>query len=199
MAWPALTWRARATGLRRWRQRPTCDSRLGGTDAWRDLSAPVLIIYLLAVQPVLTSRRREVVAAFARVLRPEVTAQLRVDEPSPRGRRPLLAISAALAVVVLEDGWFRWPIFDSWLNGYYHLLRLVLFELIGWTVYRAWEATRLAIRLQRTVGTLDLFDLDFLDSVGRQSTSVLLIFCWRYQSQPAVRPGSGAHRSLEPW
>jgi hypothetical protein len=51
---------------------PTGDSRrLADTDAWRD-SAPVLITYVLAVQPVLAPGRQEVAGAFARVLPCEV-------------------------------------------------------------------------------------------------------------------------------
>jgi hypothetical protein len=151
-------------------------ARLTETDTWRDLSAPVLITYLVAVQPLLAGGRQDVAAAFGRALPAGSTDRLKVEVRSPWSRGALLAICAAVAVVVLEDGWFRWPMFDSWLNGYYYLLRLVLFGLIGWTSYRAWELTRLGIRLQRHVGTLDLFNLDFPDAIGRQSTSVLLLF-----------------------
>jgi hypothetical protein len=39
-------------------------ARLADTDAWRDLLAPILITYLLAVQPLLARERQEVAAAL---------------------------------------------------------------------------------------------------------------------------------------
>jgi hypothetical protein len=153
-------------------------------DLWRSgMSAPVLIAYVLLIQPPLRRLRDGAIEAF----RPLVPVD---DDDFRRSlakaslfsrRREWLAMGIGVAGGLLAhqpwdySGPF-WAWGSVWLPLYGLLSGVLLYGLLGWFIYHALSSTRLFSGLRRHTVEINVFDLGFLEPIGRWSLGIALAF-----------------------
>lgn len=146
-------------------------------DLWRSgMSAPVLIAYLLLIQPTLRRLRDGAIAAF----RPLVP----LDSDDFRGllaeasifnrRREWLAVGIGAAGNLLLS--HPWEYYSFWIALYGMLGGALLYGLLGFFVYSSLSGTRLFTDLHRHAVDINVFDLGRLEPVGRWSLGIALAY-----------------------
>jgi hypothetical protein len=146
---------------------------------WRLMLGPAaLILYILAVAPIVQRAEAGVIDAF----RPLVLADddhldrlvAEASHPSPLGEGIAFCLGAVFGFLAGQ----------SWFSGSEAFwLRLVvipsaglMFGLLAWTIYVAAASTRINTELHRQPLRVDIFDTTAFWPIGRQSLIIALVF-----------------------
>jgi hypothetical protein len=146
-------------------------------DLWRGgMSAPVIIAYLLLIQPTLRRLRDGAIEAF----RPLVP----LGEDDFRGllgeasmfnrRREWLAVGIAILGGLLLSR--HWEGLSLWLTLYGLLGGTLLYGILGFFIYSSLSGTRLFAKLHRHAVDINVFDLGRLEPIGRWSLGIALAY-----------------------
>jgi hypothetical protein len=146
-------------------------------DFWRSgMSAPVLVAYVLLIQPTVRRLRDGAIEAF-RPLVPLDNGDFRglLAEASIFNRRRewLAAGIGAVGGLVLSR---PWETLSFWLTLYGMLGGALLFGLLGFFIYSSLSGTRLFAELHRHAVDINAFDLGRLEPVGRWSLGIALAY-----------------------
>jgi len=147
------------------------------------MQAPALIVYLLAIQPILRRLRDGAIEAF----RPLVPIsdddyyQLVADAPIFNRRWESLALGLGVGgFVLLSRPWDpsapMWDLGSSWLVLYGGVCGGLLYGLLSHFIYSALSGTRLFTQFQRHRLDINVFDLKPLEPIGRWSLGIALAF-----------------------
>jgi hypothetical protein len=140
------------------------------------LLPPIIIIYILAIAPVLDRMQKRVIGAFRRLVLvdDEEFAQL-VGQAS---RLNPIAEAVAFGAGAAFGLWIGLSTFSgegiSWLTVCLALLTSFMFGLLIWTIYGAIAGTRLTAELHRQPLRIDIFDVEPFEPIGRLSLAVSL-------------------------
>ena len=146
---------------------------------WRLILGPaVVILYILAVAPIVERAEARVIAAFRQLvlidddLFDQVVAE--ASRVSPVGEGLAFLLGSVFGVWVgqswLADAgaiWLKWVVIPS--AGF-------MFGLLAWTIYVAATSTRINAELHRQPLRVDIFDTTSFWPVGRQSLMIALVF-----------------------
>jgi hypothetical protein len=146
---------------------------------WRiSLLPPAVIIYILAVAPIVERQEARVIEAFRPlVLRDDADYNRLIDEAS--------RLNPALELLAFGLGgafglWMGYAWLSGseafWLRLYLSLSAGLMFGLLGWTIYGALGATRLTSELHRQPLRVDILDIKPFEAIGRQSLVIALVF-----------------------
>jgi hypothetical protein len=144
----------------------------------RPLFPPLVILYLLIVIQVLERTRNSV----AQSLRPLVQADdetyaavvSRACRANPVGE--LIGFGVGAAFFLAIEGLFHGPPGYYWISLYYYITSLIMFGVIGWSVYAVITITRLTNTLIKQPMEIDIFDVAPLEPIGMQSLYLSLVF-----------------------
>jgi hypothetical protein len=153
-------------------------------ELWRGgMAAPVLIAYVLLLQPVLKRLRESAIKAFRPlVLLGDESFYRMLAEASlfDRRREWLASGLGAAGALLLTRPWDRhgpfWARGSGWLMLYSVVAAVLLWGLLGWFAYSALSSTRLFSQLRRHAAGVNVFDLVFLEPIGRWSLGIALAF-----------------------
>ncbi len=147
------------------------------------LMAPVLIAYVLLIQPTLRRRRESAIKAFRPLvlLDDEGFNRMLAEAPLFNRRREWLAFGLSLAgILLLSRPWDRygpfWARGSGWQVLYVVVSEGLLWGLLGWFAYSSLSSTRLFSQLRRHAADVNVFDLGFLEPIGRWSLGIALAF-----------------------
>ncbi len=148
---------------------------------WRDfLDGPVLIIYVLAIYPVMWRRWWKTVRSLQSLLLPDDEGSREAASGVPRPNRThecVAVILGALLWSALWRPWERdWVPGDLWVNAYDVATQTILFGLLGWMVYSVLAGSRHIGRLSRLPLNVGVFDTEQLVPIGRSSLGYSLAF-----------------------
>lgn len=146
---------------------------------WRPLmTAPVVILYILAVSRWLAASDATMLSAF----RPVVQID---DEAFERMVRSASHISLAGEIIAISVGmlsglaislpWLR-GLNTFWLRVYVPLSQVLMNGLLAWIIYGAVVSTRLMTTLHRQPLKVDILDIKPFEPVGRYSLTLSLVF-----------------------
>ena len=90
-------------------------------------------------------------------------------------RKELLAISAGVVIGLIAGSGSTAPTF-SWTTSEWLVSNLLMFGLLGWTVYVSFVSTRLTAILLRQPFHVDPLDTTPFEAIGRQSLMLALVF-----------------------
>jgi len=145
---------------------------------WRlALLAPAVIVYILAVTPLLERYDTAVVEAFRSLVLLDKESFARLlrngGHVSPFGEALALVAGLVFGAVGQE-----WPVGSgfSWLGLYLSASICLMLGLLAWAIYAAMAGSRLTRDLHRQPLDIDIFDTTPLKAVGRQSLAVALVF-----------------------
>jgi MFS family permease len=146
---------------------------------WRIALLPsAVIIYILAVAPILERTGVRVVEAFRPlVLIDDDDFDRLVDQAShlnPIGEVVAFGVGAAFGLWVGFVGLSDEGL--SWLRLCLMLISSLMFGLLAWTIYSAVAGTRLTAELHRQPLHVDILDPKPFEPIGRQSLSIALAF-----------------------
>jgi hypothetical protein len=146
-------------------------------DFWRSgMSAPVLIAYLLLIQPILRRLRDGAIEAF-RPLVPLSDDDFRrlLGEASMFNRRRewLAVVIATLGGLLLSR---HWEGQYFWITLYGLLGGVLLYGLLGFFIYSSLSGTSLFAELHRHAVDINVFDLGRLEPIGRWSLGIALAY-----------------------
>jgi hypothetical protein len=146
-------------------------------DFWRSgMSAPVLVAYLLLIQPTVRRLRDGAIDAF-RPLMPLDDDDFRrlLAEASIFNRRAeWVAVGIGVAGNLLLSR--PWETLSFWLTLYGMLGGGLLFGLLGFFIYSSLSGTRLFAELHSHAVDINVFDLGRLEPVGRWSLGIALAY-----------------------
>jgi len=153
-------------------------------ELWRHgLTAPALIAYILLVQPLLRRLRDGAIEAFRPLvlLDDDDFCRSLAKAPLFSRRREWLAMGIGVAGgLLLSQPWDYsgpfWAWGSVWLALYGLLSGVLLYGLLGWFIYHALSSTRLFSELRRHTVEINVFDLGFLEPIGRWSLGIALAF-----------------------
>lgn len=146
---------------------------------WRVFSlAPIIILYIWFVAPVISRSESEVVRSIRRLVPLDdenfkrlVDRESRVD---PRNEWLAIGLGAILGIVsakasgIDEDA--------SWLMFYWFISIVCMYGLLAWAILGAAVSTRLNNAFHRQELRIDILDLTPLETIGRQSLLLALVF-----------------------
>lgn len=146
---------------------------------WRGLFlAPAVIIYILAVSPIMTRAEAGVLSALRPVVQvdderwdqllDEATSVSPIGEGIACGAGAVFGVWLGRMWVMDADGF--------WLKLYLPLSAALMFGLLAWTIYVLVASTRLTTTLFRQPLRIDIFDTEPFEPVGRQSLVAALVF-----------------------
>jgi hypothetical protein len=141
------------------------------------LLAPALVPYLLLTQPPLRRLREHAVSAFRPLVPVDSAHYHRTLGRAPmfNRRREWLALGVgAIAGPLLTRP--AWPLFPFWTKAYVILAGAVLFGLLGWFIYSSLSGTRLFSEANTRAEGINVFELAFLEPIGRWSLGVALSY-----------------------
>ncbi len=153
-------------------------SEVLATGLWRVMLAPAaVIIYILAVAPRMDVMDTRVLQTLRRVtLVDDRTFDAVVAQSATlRPRNELLAMVVGavlgLALVLAQpDGVFSWAM-ASWGGA-----TILMYGLLGWTIYASVASTRLTSAILRQPLRINPLDTSPFEAIGRQSLLLALIF-----------------------
>jgi hypothetical protein len=153
-------------------------------ELWRaGLTAPVLIAYVLMLQPTLKRLRESAIEAFRPLVSLDDGSFHRTLAEASLFNRRLECLAAGLGVacgLLVDRPWDPQGLYWAWGSGWLVLYGVVsavmLWGLLGWFAYSALSSTRLFSRLRPHVGELNVFDVKFLEPIGRWSLGIALVF-----------------------
>ncbi|MGB3906732.1 MAG: hypothetical protein WBB22_17640 [Anaerolineae bacterium] len=153
------------------------------TVLWRNLmQAPALIVYLLAIQPVLRRLRDDAVGAFRPVVRisDDDYWALVAEAPIFNRRWEWLALGLGVAgFLVLSRPWDpsapMWDLGSGWLVLYGGVSGGLLYGvLLSHFIYSALSGTRLFTQFHQHALEINVFDLGPLEPIGRWSLAIAM-------------------------
>jgi hypothetical protein len=148
---------------------------------WRDyLDGPVLVIYILAVYPILWRRWWRSVQSLQSLLLPD-------DESTDPAVTGVLLPNRRLEWVTIFIGAVIWPLLwqpwewnwirgELWVNTYDVGTQVILFGILGWLVYTVSASSRYVSRLSRLRLNVDVFDTESLMPIARSNLGFSLAF-----------------------
>jgi hypothetical protein len=141
------------------------------------LLAPALVPYLLLTQPPLRRLREHAVSAFRPLVPVDDALYHRTLGRAPmfNRRREWLALGVGAIVGPLLTR-PAWPLFPLWTKAYVILTGAVLFGLLCWSVYSSLSGTRLFSEANTRAEGINVFELAFLEPIGRWSLGVALSY-----------------------
>ncbi|MGD2145425.1 MAG: hypothetical protein PVH41_01880 [Anaerolineae bacterium] len=141
------------------------------------LMAPVLVPYLLLTQPPLRRLREAAIDAFRSLVPFDDERYDRTLAEAPMFNRlrewVALGIGAAASPLLTRAAW---PFFPLWTKAYVILAGAVLFGLLGWSLYSTLAGTRLFSEARTRPEGVNVFELAFLEPIGRWSLGVALSY-----------------------
>jgi len=146
---------------------------------WRPLlTAPVVILYILAVSRWLSTSDARLLAAYRPIVQidDEAFDQIvrRASHISPAGE-VIALVAGALVGLGISLSWLRG--LDTVLLRLYVPVSLALMDgLLAWTIYGAFASTRLLAAIHRQPLKVNILDIKPLEPVGRYSLTVSLVF-----------------------
>jgi hypothetical protein len=139
---------------------------------------PLMITYLLAVMGPLQQTRDGVAQALRPLVQVDedtfVSVVDRACRVNPIGELIAFGVGVAFSFGIegRYEGSPEYPI----LVPYVYLAGLILFGTLGWSIYGAINVTRLTNELLRLPVHIDIFDIEALEPIGRQSLYLALTF-----------------------
>ncbi len=146
---------------------------------WRFLLlAPIIILYIWFIAPVMSRGEAEVVRSF----RPLVSLDdedfsCLVDRESrvnPRYEWLAFALGAVLGLISAQTSGFDMGV--SWSAFYWYLSLAFMYGLLSWVILGSVASTRLNAALHRQQLRVDILDSTQFEAVGRQSLLLALVF-----------------------
>jgi hypothetical protein len=139
---------------------------------------PTIIVYVLAVSPLMARMDRTVEESFRTILKvPEEEAErlLRtVGVPRPAGELGALAVGALLGTLSLRAA--GGTAVGGWLDFCLIFEALLMYALLAWVVYVSLVGSRLMSAIHRQPLHVDPFDLKPFEAIGRQGLMLALVF-----------------------
>jgi hypothetical protein len=153
-------------------------------ELWSEgLTAPVLVAYVLAIQPILRRLRERAIEAFRPLVQLDDRefSQLLAEAALFNRRYESLAVGLSLAgTLLLSRPWdLRGPFWageSGWLMLNDIASAVILWGLLGWFAYSSLASTRLFSQLRLHTADVNVFELDFLEPIGRWSLGIALAF-----------------------
>jgi hypothetical protein len=146
---------------------------------WRiSLLPPAVIVYILAVAPIVERQEARVIEAFRPLVRTDDASFNRLVNEASRLNPALELLAFSLGGAFGLWIGYRWLSGGEafWLRPYLSLSAGLMFGLLGWTIYGALGATRLTSELHRQPLRTDIFDTKPFEPIGRQSLVIALVF-----------------------
>ncbi len=145
---------------------------------WRVLLAPpAVILYILAVAPRMDVMDIRVLQTLRRVTQVDdrMFEAIVAESSSLRPRNELLAVAVGallgLTLVLAQPGGaFSWPM------ACWAMTTILMYGLLGWTVYASVASTRLTAAILRQPLSINPLDTSPFEAIGRQSLLLALIF-----------------------
>jgi hypothetical protein len=141
------------------------------------LMAPVLVPFLLLTQPPLRRLREGAIDAFRSLVPLDDEQYYRTLGRAPMFNRlrewVALGIGAVAGPLLTRAAW---PFFPLWTKAYVILAGAVLFGLLGWSIYSTLSGTRLFSEANTRPEGVNVFELAFLEPIGRWSLGVALSY-----------------------
>ncbi len=146
---------------------------------WRTLLVqPVVVIYVLAIAPLLSRMGEDVVTSFRTMV--DLDEQSYYQLLAQASAIPVWhEIVAILVGILLGIQSFTWGMSESglrWLPVYWVVSTCVMFGLLTWTIYVSFASTRLTSAINQHVRQIDLFNTSPFQAIGRQSLALALAF-----------------------
>lgn len=154
------------------------------TVLWRNLmQAPVLIVYLLSIQPVLRRLRDSAIEVFRPLvpINDDDYQQVVAEAPIFNRHWEWLALGLGVAgFLVLSRPWDpsapMWDLGSSWLVLCGGVSGGLLYALLSHFIYSALSGTRLFTQFHRHALEINVFDLGPLEAIGRWSLGIAVAF-----------------------
>ena len=144
---------------------------------WRDLmDGPALIIYILAVYPILYQRWWRSALSLRTLLSPDDKATMPVPLPKRQWEWTAIIVGSIFWPLLWQPWQRNWVPGDIWINAYDVGTQIVLFSLMGWIVYTVFIGNRYTNRLSRLRLNVDVFDTEPLMPIARSSLGFSLAF-----------------------
>ncbi len=148
---------------------------------WRDyLDGPVLMIYILAVYPILWRRWRRSVQSLQSLLLPDGGSSdpmvTRVPLPNRRLEWVAIIIGAILWPLLWQPWAWNWIRGELWVNAYDVGTQTILFGILGWLVYAVFVGSQHISRLSRLRLNVNVFDTESLMPIARSNLGFSLAF-----------------------
>jgi hypothetical protein len=156
---------------------------------WRaGLLDPVIIVYILLMQPVLKPLRNGAIQSFRPLARMDDRKFERELAKAPIFNRRLewlaLGIGAVGGIMLwrpwdysgLSSMWLSLAVQSPWLVLYMLVISGLWGSLLGWSIYSSLSGMRLFTGLQHHPLDINVFDLKPLEPIGRWSLAIALIF-----------------------
>jgi len=169
---------------------------------WRVLIlAPVIILYILAISPVLTRKGNEVVLTLRPLIQlsDEQFEQL-VSEGNPL--KPLHEVTVLFTGClfglittlpdILQNGL-------SWTGLYWAVTTALMYGLLLWTIVVSFTSTRITSKLYKQEMTFDILDPSPFKPIGRQSLLLAIAFVGGITVSLVLSYQPGFMGSLEFW
>ena len=145
---------------------------------WRaTLLAPVIIIYILTVQPLFRRFRSEAIAALRSLTTLDSEAfdhQVAAGMPKPQREWFAFALGALLCIGLLQP--WRGAMDLVWMRTYRILATALMGGLTGSVIYVTLSSTRLLTQLHAQPLHIDIFNPVPLEPIARRSLFLALIF-----------------------
>lgn len=146
---------------------------------WRiSLIAPVEIIYILVIAPILSRSDESVIDVFKTRTGLDDESFDQLVDASAR-INPGVETATILGGTLLGlFNAFSWGIdsYATWLNIVLYILLGFMYALLAWVVMGAIVGTRLIAALHRQPLSFDLFDIKHFEPIGRQSLTLAMVF-----------------------
>ncbi len=140
--------------------------------------SPAIIIYILALSPLMEEMRLRAVEAFRDVVQVDYEDfnRLVAEASQVDARAEMLAFGAGAAFGFLANG--PWGIQGDypWLKFYLPFSSVLMYGLLGWIIFMSLASTRLQSTLHRQPMQIDVFDLKAFEPTGRHSLFSSLAF-----------------------
>lgn len=146
---------------------------------WRFLLlAPIIILYIWFISPVMSRGEDEVVGSFRPLvpLDDEAFDNLvdRESRVNPRNEWLALSVGAVLGLISAQSSGFNLGF--SWSGFYWYLSLALMYGLLAWVILGSVATTRLNAALHRQPLSVDILDPTQFEAVGRQSLILALVF-----------------------
>jgi hypothetical protein len=169
----------------------------------RGLTAPVLVAYILSTQLALRRLRESAIQAFRPLvlLDDDDFSHVLAEAHLFDRRREWLAVGLSLAgTLLLSRPWDPRGTFWAAGSGWLMLNDVVsfglLWGLLGWFAYSSLSSTRLFSRLRCHTADINVFELGFLEPIGRWSLGIALVFMGGNTLSLLFLPGRALHAQI---
>lgn len=147
-------------------------------DLWRLLLYPSVVVYILAVAPLLAGMDRAVAASYRVILQitEEETERLfrTIGEPRPTGEVRALMIGTILGYLAVRATDYGLP--GGWLEACNTAEAVLMYAMLAWVVYVSVVGSRLMRVVHRQPLQVDPLDVTPFEAIGRQALLLALVF-----------------------